>query len=384
MNKKEIGYYLFAAVYKICSLLPRKKNRVFLIMTHDSSMEGNVGVVKKYLERSKNDWDCICLKRKDTQFFGKHKLLKLWNFFVKKAYQLATSSYIFQDNIFLPMAFCKFKKDVKVVQLWHGTGTIKKFGQDSNEGRLKELEQKANATTTHLIVNSKEWKEKYSSIFGIDNNRTFVTGLPRTDLLFQQEEQERRIEEFYKRNPNLIGKKLILYAPTFRDTELGEQKLHLDLEEMLNTLSEDIVIGLRLHPFVAEKFEYKGSKQERVINVSQEPNLNTLLFVSESLITDYSSIIFEYVVLDKPIYFYAYDLEEFSENGRGFYEQYESYVPGYVSKTTTELLEQMSELRDQEEKRVYWAKRRQEFQQRNYEFEDGNSTKRLMRLLDIE
>ena len=384
MEKKEIGYHLFAGIYKIFCLLRRKEKRVFLIMTHDAGEEGNVGVIKKYLEDSEMDWDIICLTRQDTQFGGKKKIKKMWNFFIKKSYALATSSYVFQDNIFLPMAFLKFPKKVKVVQLWHGTGTIKKFGQDANVGRIKELERRANETTTHLIVNAKEWKEKYSHIFGIKKEKTFVTGMPRTDLLFEKEKQEERVEAFYERNPNLIGKKLVLYAPTFRDENLGEQSLPLDLEEMLEKLPEDVVIGLKLHPFVANQFHYTGKEKERIIDFSKESNLNTLLFASQSLITDYSSIVFEYVLLNKPIYFYAYDLEKFSEHGRGFYEEYESYVPGPVAKTTKELLEQMIEQENSEIQRKNWECKRREFQQRNYEFEDGNSTKRLIKLLNME
>lgn len=383
MNKKEIGYHLFAAVYKFCCLFPKKEKRVFFIMTHDAGEEGNVGVVKKYLEESETDWEFISLTRKDTQFGGSKKFSKLWTFFIKKAYGLATSSYVFQDNIFLPMAFLRFNKKVKVVQLWHGTGTIKKFGQDSNQGRIKELEQRANQTITHLIVNAKEWKEKYSHIFAVEEDKTFITGMPRTDLLFEEDKKEERVEQFYKENPNLVGKRLVLYAPTFRDGELEEQKVRLDLEEMVKKLPEDTVIGLKLHPFVADQFHYDGNQKERVIDLSHESNLNTLLFASQCLITDYSSIVFEYVLLNKPIYFYAYDLEEFSDHGRGFYEDYESYVPGPVSKTTKQLLEQIKEEKEGHRKE-YWEHRRKEFQKRNYEFEDGNSTRRLLRLLEME
>ena len=384
MDKKEIGYCLFAAIYKVCCLFPKKKNRVFLIMTHDQGEEGNVGVVKEYLEESETEWEFISLTRKETQFGGNKKFRKLWNFFIKKAYGLATASYVFQDNIFLPTAFLKFHKKVKVVQLWHGTGTIKKFGQDSNKGRIKELEKRANQTITHLIVNSKEWKEKYSHIFGVEQDKIFITGMPRTDLLFEEEKIEERVEQFYEKHPELIGKHMILYAPTFRDEELGAQTVRLDLEKMVKELPEDTIIGLKLHPFVADQFCYDGTYKERMIDFSKEMNLNTLLFVSKCLITDYSSIVFEYVVLNKPIYFYAYDLEEFSDHGRGFYEDYESYVPGPVAKTTKQLLKQMQEQETQGDKREYWAKRRREFQRRNYEFEDGNSTRRLIQLLEME
>ncbi len=381
--KKEIGYRLFAFVYKICCIFPVKKEKIFCVMTHDSSEEGNVGVVKKYLEDRNTDWKFCCLKREDTRFSGQEKLKKIVRFFVKYPYELATSAYVFQDNIFLPIAFLKFRKKVKVVQLWHGTGTIKKFGQDVNIGRLKELERLANNSITHLVINSERW-DSYARIFSVTNDKLQVLGMPRTDLFFSEDKKEQIEELFFMENPNLIGKKIILYAPTFRDDRLGKQTLQLDIELWLEKMPEDTILGLRLHPFVAENFQYVGKGSERIVDFSHYANLNTLLFISSGLITDYSSIVFEYVLLDKPMYFYAYDLEEFSDNGRGFYEEYEEYVPGVVVRSTKELVDKMLEYEHNLERREYWKEKRKKFKEENYCYFDGNSTKRLVKLLDME
>lgn len=381
--KKEIGYRLFAFVYKICCIFPVKKEKIFCVMTHDSSEEGNVGVVKKYLEDRNTDWKFCCLKREDTRFSGQEKLKKIVRFFVKYPYELATSAYVFQDNIFLPIAFLKFRKKVKVVQLWHGTGTIKKFGQDVNIGRLKELERLANNSITHLVINSERWNS-YARIFSVTNDKLQVLGMPRTDLFFSEDKKEQIEEVFFMENPNLIGKKIILYAPTFRDDRLGKQTLQLDIELWLEKMPEDTILGLRLHPFVAENFQYVGKGSERIVDFSHYANLNTLLFISSGLITDYSSIVFEYVLLDKPMYFYAYDLEEFSDNGRGFYEEYEEYVPGVVVRSTKELVDKMLEYEHNLERREYWKEKRKKFKEENYCYFDGNSTKRLVKLLDME
>lgn len=381
--KKEIGYHLFAWMYKICCMFPIQKNKIFCVMTHDSSEEGNVGVVKKYLEEKNSDWNFCCLKREDTRFHGKEKWKKAFRFFVKYPYELATASYVLQDNIFLPMAFFSFRKRVKVVQLWHGTGTIKKFGQDVNVGRLGELEKLANKNITHLIINSKKW-DSYARIFGVTQDKLQVLGMPRTDLLFSEEKKEDREEQFFMENPNLIGKKIILYAPTFRDHNLDKQQLQLDIETWLKGMPEDIVLGLRLHPFVAEQFRYEGEEKERIVDFSHYKNLNTLLFVSSGLVTDYSSIIFEYVLLDKPMYFYAYDLEEFSDNGRGFYENYEEYVPGIVAKSTQELVNKIMEIEKNLEQKEHWKEKRKRFKEENYCYFDGNSTRRLVKLLEME
>lgn len=381
--KKEIGYRLFAWMYRICCIFPVQKDKVFCVMTHDSSVEGNVGVVKEQLEKQNSNWKFCCLKREDTRLGDTKKWKKILKFFLRYPYDLATSSYIFQDNVFLPMAFLKFRKKVKVIQLWHGTGTIKKFGQDTNVGRLKELEKMANQTITHLIINGEKW-EKYADIFGVSKECLYILGMPRTDLFFCKERKEQAEEQFFMNNPNLIGKKIILYAPTFRDEKLGEQVLHLDLDMWLKEMPKDVILGLRLHPFVAEQFQYTGEEKERVIDFSKFENLNSLLFISSGLITDYSSIIFEYVLLDKPMYFYAFDLEQFSDFGRGFYEDYQQYVPGMVVKTTGELIDSIKELETNIEKEEYWRIRRQQFKKENYCFLDGNSTRRLIKVLEME
>lgn len=381
LNKKEIGYRVFAMMYKFFCLFPRKKNRVFLVMTHDAGAEGNVGVVRNYLHNQNKNWEFCPLRRKDTDFSGENKVSKVLRFFIRKAYELATASYVFLDNTFLPMAYMKFPESVKIVQLWHGTGTIKKFGQDVLTGTLKEENRLCNESVTHLIVNSEETKNLYSHIFEVEKEKVFVTGLPRTDLLFSEKGKERKIERFYQEYPELVGKKLLLYAPTFRDEQVVNPDIALDIEKLLENLPEDVCLGLRLHPFVSDGFVNNGKYADRIYNFSSYQNINTLLFVADSLITDYSSIVFEYCVLKKPMYFYAWDLEKFSDQGRGFYEDYETYVPGVVVKTTEELLEA---LQKEENQREYWEEVREKFEKKAYTYQDGKSTKRLMKLLHME
>ena len=361
---KELGYRLFAMMYYIYRLIPIKKNRCFLIMTHDASVEGNVGVIEQYLKKSRKSYDFRHLVRSDTR---SSKLLSL---IFKKSYELATSNYIFMDNTFLPLAFIKVPKSVSVVQLWHGTGTIKKFGQDVNTGKLKVLEGKANENITHLIVNSPETRALYSKTFQVPEEKVYVLGLPRTDILFSKEQQTEKRKEFYQEFPELKEKKLILYAPTFRDDQTENPKLSIDLDRFVKELPKDHVLALRLHPHVARYLSL--NYESRIIDFSLYENLNTLLFASDILITDYSSIVFEYSILQKPMIFYTYDLEVFSKEGRGFYEPYESYVPGNIAKTTEELITIIKEEDFQTEKIEPFCKQ-------SYSFFDGKSTYRVIK-----
>lgn len=369
---KKIGYLIFAVFFSFFRLFPRKKNKVFCIMTHDGSDGSSVGVVVQALKQRNEKYEFHYLKKAERESVKQHKLTQFLSFFLVKPYHLATSSVVMLDNVFLPMAYLKFAKDVKVVQLWHGTGTIKKFGQDVNTGELKELEKRANSTITHLVVNSEYTKEQYSHAFGLEKSRIFSWGLPRTDEMFSEEITKKKTEHFYQKFPELKDKKLVLYAPTFRDDEVNEPKLCLDLEKLMKETDSNTVYLLKLHPFVAANFNIEGISSERVKNVSFYQDINTLLMVSDVLITDYSSIIFEYCVLEKPIIFYAYDLEKFSKQGRGFYEPYKEYVPGPIARTTEDIIQILN-------KNSYDFERIVLFKKKSYQYLDGQAINRLIK-----
>lgn len=367
--KKKIGYWIFAAFFYFFRLFPRKKNKVFCVMTHDGSAGSSVGVVVEALKKKTDKYQYIYMKKDDRENAKAHVLKAFYSFFIVKAYHLATASYVMMDNVFLPMAYLRFSKDVKIVQLWHGTGTIKKFGQDANVGELKRLEQKANQRITHLIVNSEYTKKQYAGAFGVAEDRVYIWGLPRTDELFSEDVKKEKVSKFYQQYPQLKGKKLVLYAPTFRDQEVDNPRMMLDVEYLEANTSEDIVYLIKLHPFVAS--HYKRKDTERCINVSAYDDINTLLFVSDILITDYSSIIFEYCVLERPMIFYAYDLETFSEEGRGFYEDYPSYVPGNVVRKSEEVADLINS-------NSFDYKKINSFKKNSFNFLDGNSMERFI------
>jgi CDP-ribitol ribitolphosphotransferase len=332
-------------------------------MTHDASKESNVGMV--FLALSKlGDWQLIELHR------GEEKRL---SFYFIKAYHLATAGCVLQDNVFLPMAYLSFPDSVKVIQLWHGTGTIKKFGQDFNTGRLKRLEYRANQTITHLIVNAEGMKWLYQSAFGIAKEKIFALGLPRTDALFDKERRKKNREEFFKTYPNLTKKRLLLYAPTFRDREAAHPRLMLDTHLFLEMLPPEYVLGLRLHPFVAAAFSEEIS-EDRIINLSHYPDVNTLYEVSDALITDYSSVIFDYCILNKPIYFYAYDFEAFLKEGRGTYVNLKEDMPGVVIFSSEELFLEIL-------KADYDYEKLRQFREESYQYLDGKSTERVVKLI---
>lgn len=372
---KTLGYLIFAFFYYIFSLFCRiKENKVFCIMTHDPGRDGNIGALVEYLKQQNEGFSFYYLRKADrSNPKSLRKMKGILSFFIVKPYHLATASFILLDNVFLPMAYIKLRKEVKVIQLWHGTGTIKRFGQDVNSGRLKKLEKKANSRLTHLIVSSDATKDIYARAFGVSQDKVHTYGLPRTDIFFDREKIQERSVEFFRQYPQLAGKKLILYAPTFRDNEKHESRAIEDIYKISKSLP-DCIILLRLHPYVARAFEraeqQAADKADNLLSVSSYPDINTLLIVADCLVTDYSSVIFEYCLLNKPMIFYAYDLDDFAKKGRGFYRSYEDYVPGPVARDIDELLSLIKNNHPTSDKL-------QDFVAEHYKYRDGKASERI-------
>ena len=378
---KSIGYHIFALVYYICKLLPLHKKRILCIHTHDDGEGSNATLAVKALKEHNSDYTFSYITKKDTmELKGLKNLPKILSFFFKKPYQLAKAQVVLMDNTFLPFAYLKRRKGVKVIQLWHGTGTFKKFGQDANTGRLKELEQIANRNITHLIVNSPATKMLYAKTFGIDEKYVYPIGLPKTDDLIRRVEAEAKSDlhldkkAIYRKYSIPKDRKLILYAPTFRDDELHNPEVIAKLLEIIKGLPEEYYLGLRLHPFIAKSCE-GIILPSRAIQLSFEPDLSAVLMASDLLITDYSSIAFEYCITERPMVFFAYDLEEFSNHGRGFYEDYESYVPGPVVYTSEEVIAVIKD-------GVFDLRRIQDFKNLNFTYLDGDASGRLIELIE--
>lgn len=379
---KTFGYYLFALVYHLCRLIPVKKKRVFCIVTHDDGEGSNVAIVVRALKKQDNDYTFSYLTKRETRAVKSLSGMKtLLTFFFRKPFELARAEVVLMDNIFLPYAYLHRRKGTKVIQLWHGTGTIKKFGQDVNIGYLGSLERRANANITHLIVNSPSIKKVYAGAFGVAENNVYPIGLPKTDELLRRIKAAEAAgkwsdkEYIYQKYHIPSDKKLILYAPTFRDNPEQNPRLIELVKEMSRELSGDYFLGLRLHPHIASTFETEelGS---HICQLSFEKDVNTVLMAADILITDYSSIIFEYCLMKRPMIFYAYDFLEFSDQGRGFYYDYESFVPGPVAYNCQEVLDIIRT-------KAFELYRIDDFVNRNYIYTDGNATDRLIELMKI-
>ncbi len=335
--------FVFRTLFYIFNVFPQKKKTTFV-----ASFGDNVLYTVKEIEKQTEDQVVILKTSQCKVNFDNGSDRVILNFetlnlidWLKSIYHLATSQHIFVDNYFGFLAVTNFKSNVSCIQLWHAAGAIKQFGlkDPSIEGRSPRANdrfQKVYQRFDHVVVGSEKMSTIFRESFGIRNDQILRSGIPRTDFFFDQEAKRQAEHSLRNEFPIINDKKVILYAPTYRDDQLHATHIELDIDKMYRDLKNDYILLLRLHPAI--KFELNNKYPNFVIDVSDYPQLNDLLVVTDLLITDYSSIPFEFALLNKPMIFFAYDLEEYADS-RGFWENYQQLVPGPVVNNTDVLVQ---------------------------------------------
>ena len=275
----------------------------------------------------------------------------------------------------------RLRKETQLVQLWHACGAFKRWGYsvaDKSFGDDKKTLDKYSGHRNYTLVSvsGEEVCWAYEEAFGLQEKPGVVQalGVSRTDVYFSKERKQQAYDALQKYDQNILGgklqgRKIILYAPTFRgDIRGAKSPDQLDLQE-LSQLQREYVVLVKQHPFVKDAFVIPQIYSDFCVEVRDELSIEELLIVSDVCVTDYSSIVFEYSLMKKPILFFAYDLDEYYDE-RGFYYPYEKFVPGPIVKSTEALVEHI--------KQTYDFKRIEAFAAQYMSGCDGRSTERIM------
>ena len=239
--------------------------------------------------------------------------------------------------------YIRRRRDGVYVQTWHGT-PLKRMLHDLDEivGRddgYVDRVSTAVAQWTTLLSPSPYATGAFRSAFRYEGD-VLESGYPRNDVLCS-EPAPGLLDQVRQRIQLPEGKKVVLYAPTFRDDSKGRRgfsfELPFDLERLVEELGDDVVLLLRMHVLIADRVAVPDNLRRHVIDVSHYPEIQELYLVSDVLVTDYSSVFFDYALLRRPMIFHAYDLESYRDHLRGFYLDYEAEVPGPVTTTDDEL-----------------------------------------------
>ncbi|MBN6885254.1 CDP-ribitol ribitolphosphotransferase / teichoic acid ribitol-phosphate polymerase [Cytobacillus horneckiae] len=358
----------FRLLYKMYCTLPIKENKVLFASDSRSDMSGNFSYVYEEMQRRELDLDYHFMLKRGV---GEKKTFRE----IKElAYHMATAKFIILDD-FYPMVYpLKIREDAELVQLWHAVGAFKTFGF-SRIGRPggPSPQSKNHRNYTKAIVSSKNVAKYYAEGFGIDEDKVLSTGIPRTDVFFDKQYKEEVRQRLYEEFPFLEGKKVITFAPTFRGN--GQQSAHypmevLDLDALYKELHEEYVFLFKIHPFVKNDFNIPYQYKDFFYDFSSYREINDLLFVTDLLITDYSSVCFEYALLNKPMIFFAFDVEEYVQK-RDFYYEFTSFIPGKLARTTNDIVRT---IHDED----YKMEKIQPFIEYFFDDHDGQSSSRVV------
>lgn len=252
----------------------------------------------------------------------------------------ARAEYVVICDNFLPVASCKKRPETKVIQLWHACGAYKKFGYDTEDDIPKNYHGNVFRNIDLVTVSADCCVKPFASAMRLPEECVRPLGVCRTDVYFQKDWQESCRREFYQAYPQAKGKKIALWAPTFRGKAGEPELLDLDLKRLQASLGEEWLVLTRVHPHMMKKY---GKDNCSIVTERLFP-------VTDVLIADYSSLIYEYLLFGKPLVLYVPDLKHYEEQ-RGFYLKIEE-IPGQRIEREEELPHAI------EEAYVLWQKDR--------------------------
>jgi CDP-ribitol ribitolphosphotransferase len=315
---------------------------VVLATAHAARISGNLGWIREGIRAARPDVAILELAHRPGA--GWRGLLGAGFHAVRSGYHLATARLFVIDDYYFPMYAIRPRPGTKFVQAWHACGAFKKFGYSvldkgfgADEAYVRSIPIHANYDL--CLVSAARFAPFYAEAFRTPLERfTSTLGIPRTDLFFDAGRSARVAAEVRARYAIPVGRRVILYAPTFRGERVtvARDPTDLDLAALQAVLGGDHVVLLRSHPFVRARLAADPAVRDFVIDVSDWPEMNDLMLVSDILLTDYSSAMYEFALLERPMAFFAPDHAAY-ERERGFYLDWPGALPGPVFETTEDL-----------------------------------------------
>lgn len=367
-------------VYKLLTkILPIKKNSYIFQSFYGNSYACNPRAIYEKLYDLEGDKNKYIWVLKDKKLFtGKKAIIvkpKSWKYF----YYMARAQF-FINNANFPDFFVKRDKTY-FLQTWHGT-PLKKLGLDvpentqafsaNSDKKLLERTKKWDILISPNEYTSEIMKRAYQLEIPIK-----TIGYPRNDQLVQVDyERITKIKEYFNIPKD---KKVILYAPTWRedDDKKESYRLKFNIKKFYHALNGEYVFLLRLHYFDARRLQLKEFS-DFIINATYYNDIADLYNIADILVTDYSSVMFDYSITKRPILFYAYDYSKYKEKLRGFYLDFKSIAPGPILKDSDELLYAIKHIDEVNRK---YKNKYEQFRNKFNSYENGNASLEVIKIL---
>lgn len=292
---------------------------------------------------------------------------------------IATARVVLLNDASNVISCVPMRKETKVIQLWHACGAFKKFGMSTADkifggSREDKKRHPFYGNLSLVTVSSPEVAWAYVEAMDLVDTPEIVQalGTPRTDVFFDEGFLQNSRAKVKATHPHVGGRKILLYAPTFRGRVASAQAPdRLDIRLMKEALGAEWALIIKHHPFVKQLPEIPEGCADFASYATQGETISELLAAADACVSDYSSLVFEYSLLDRPMAFFAYDQDDY-DDWRGFYYDYEEFTPGPVVKTAEELADFVAHADER-----YEADRVASFRKKFMSACDGDATDRV-------
>lgn len=356
---------IMCIIYFFIKLFPIKKNKITMLSRQSNTISIDFELLTDKLKENEKKFDIVILCKKVPKTFIKR--IGYCFYIIKCMYHIATSKVCIVDGYNIPISALKHKKELVVIQIWHAMGAIKKFGYqvlNKEEGYHEKIAKimKMHQNYTMITCTSKVTREFYEEAFKTDKEKILLYGMPRVDyLLGRVNKAKEKEKELIEKYPVLKEKKTILYVPTFRKNKEAK------IEELIQAVdTEKYNLILRLHPLEMKEIDEKYT-------IGKEFETQDILRISDYIITDYSAIAFEASLLEKPLYFYTYDIETYKEN-RGLNINLKEEMPNATFLHAEEIIQDI-------EKGTYCYEELARFQKKYVETREENNTMKIVKFI---
>lgn len=371
-------------------LIPRNKNQIILFGNKNGSFLDNIKYFYLYLKEIKKDKKFF-LVTSDKETYNllknKYKNILYYPSFIAYRKLLTCGTFVADNNTWMNNCRFQFLRGANIIQIWHGIGfkkiqrCNKKFIAETSSLYLRfylnivgKLPFYNALISTGTFFTERVFKPAFISDYFIN------TGYPRNDILVNPNKYEKayintdqktinEVKEFKKK-----GTKCIVYAPTFRDTG-GDAILDgiINLKDLnLFALENNFVFVFKFHPLpeytsITEKFD-------RILWYENVKDIYPFLHMADAMISDYSSIYLDYLLLNRPIFLFLYDREKYETEDRELHPFYNDFILGDISKNQCELQTQISNTLNGNDN---YSEIRKTIINKSHNFVDDNSSQRI-------
>ncbi|MEK4947766.1 CDP-glycerol glycerophosphotransferase family protein [Carnobacterium sp. FSL W8-0810] len=351
--KQQVAKLIYVWLVRIFSLLYKRlaiRNRLTYLMSFTNNENG---LLKTFMEQN-SDIEIVIFytkncKKEAEKFQSLGATIFLFDqspVLIKKVIsEMIQSRVILCDNYFPILAGFSPHKETSIIQLWHANGAIKCFGLEDPSTMSRSFFDRLRFKQVYkrfdeYIVGSKMMGEVFQRSYLATEDKILYLGFPRSDVFFDKNYLNSKKEKIYGKFPELTNKKIILYAPTYREN--NSDFFALDIKRMHEELGNSYALLIKKHPHDVHLYkseEFSGFVYDDITEFKMEE----ILAITDCLVTDYSSIPFEYSLLEnaKKIIFYCYDKKYYSET-TGLQKDFSNWAPGDIVYTIDELLESIN------------------------------------------